>query len=178
MAHIHCRLPKDVDPVVNDQGISQPSCKYNFILTFTFFRLIHFFEVHTVWKYQYRTQCLIPVVEEAFGAKAPNYATILKLDRRIRDFEIPISLQLGSPADNSQRSVGLPLSMQKYMLFCEKETSAFSYFSFPFTFITKIAKVFCIFIVLISLKPFATARTTRWRVNMPRQYLQLTAVHV
>lgn len=80
--------------------------------------------VHTVWKYQYRTQCLIPVVEEAFGAKAPNYATILKLDRRIRDFEIPSSLQLGFPGDKDQGGgTGLSLSMQKYMLFCERETS-------------------------------------------------------
>ncbi|GJJ10068.1 hypothetical protein Clacol_004294 [Clathrus columnatus] len=104
LPHIHCRLPKDVDPISNEQGIPQPS-------------------FHTVWKYQYRTQCLVPVVEEAFGAKAPNYATILKLDRRIRDFEIPTSLQLGFPTDGNQGSIGLPLSMQRYMLFCERETS-------------------------------------------------------
>lgn len=76
-----------------------------------------------MWKYQYRSRCLVPLVEEAFGAKSPSYATILKLDRRIRDFEIPSSLQLGIPGDPESSAVNLSLSMQRYMLFCEKETS-------------------------------------------------------
>ena len=79
--------------------------------------------VHAVWKYQYRSQCLVPVVEEAFGAKSPSYATILKLDRKIRDFDIPSSLQLSIPLEGDTSSVSFSLSMQRYMLFCEKETS-------------------------------------------------------
>lgn len=79
--------------------------------------------VHNIWKYVYRTQCLVPVVEEAFGGKSPSYSTILKLDRKIRDFEIPSSLQLGIPGDANQTNMSLSLSMQRYMLFCEKETS-------------------------------------------------------
>lgn len=63
------------------------------------------------------------MVEEAFGVKSPGYATILRLDRKIRDFEIPSSLQLGIPPDSDTSAVSLSLSMQRYMLFCEKETS-------------------------------------------------------
>ena len=81
------------------------------------------YSVHIRWKYQYRSQCLVPVVEEAFGAKSPGYSTILKLDRKIRDFEIPSSLQLGIPPDTDTSTANLSLSMQRYMLFCEKETS-------------------------------------------------------
>ena len=115
------------------------------------------YPVHTIWKYQYRSQCLVPVVEEAFGAKSPSYATILKLDRKIRDFEIPLSLRLGTPilphpagggaggaggaggdgvnggaggengsSRDASSAASLSLSMQRYMLFCEKETSGCS----------------------------------------------------
>ncbi|KAF8590790.1 hypothetical protein K439DRAFT_1627523 [Ramaria rubella] len=106
LAHIQCYLPKDRDQpeIINENGPAEPS-------------------FHTVWKYQYRSLCLVPVVEEAFGARSPSYATILKLDRKIRDFEIPPSLQLGIPPDPDSSTVSLGLSMQRYMLFCEKETS-------------------------------------------------------
>ncbi|KAF8481461.1 fungal-specific transcription factor domain-containing protein, partial [Gautieria morchelliformis] len=77
LAHVQCRLPADKDSqqFINDKGQPEPS-------------------FHKVWKYQYRTQCLVPVVEEAFGARARG-------DGR----------------------ASLSLSMQRYMLFCEKETS-------------------------------------------------------
>ncbi|KAF8513990.1 hypothetical protein BU17DRAFT_68547 [Hysterangium stoloniferum] len=127
LTHIQCPLPREQSPYVNENGIAESS-------------------FHTIWKYTYRTQCLVSVVEEAFGAKSPSYATILKLDRKIRDFEIPASLQpvggsrgtggvvvdgMGMNSMNMNMGmgigagmrVGLGLEMQRYMLFCERETS-------------------------------------------------------
>ncbi|KIJ42345.1 hypothetical protein M422DRAFT_208868 [Sphaerobolus stellatus SS14] len=103
-AHIQCPLPADRDPLINEKGQVEPS-------------------FHHIWKYVYRRECLIPVVEQAFAAKSPSYATILRLDRMVREFEIPKSLQLGTPGDPTQKNSSLSLSMQRYMLFCEKETS-------------------------------------------------------
>jgi hypothetical protein len=36
-------------------------------------------------------ECLVPVIEVTQAVKPPNYQTILELDRKIREFSVPVS---------------------------------------------------------------------------------------
>ncbi|KAH9932118.1 uncharacterized protein BXZ73DRAFT_90043 [Epithele typhae] len=49
--------------------------------------------VFHVWQWQY-TKLLYSIMNTAFGAKAPNYATVMDLDRRVRDFPVPEALRV------------------------------------------------------------------------------------
>lgn len=42
------------------------------------------------WSSQFTMECLAPVIEVAQAAKPPNYQTILELDRKIREFPMPV----------------------------------------------------------------------------------------
>lgn len=50
------------------------------------------FAVHP-WTWQY-TKLLHQVMTTAFGAKTPQYTTVLELDRKIRDFPVPWRLRI------------------------------------------------------------------------------------
>ncbi|KAG1737479.1 uncharacterized protein EDB91DRAFT_1055029 [Suillus paluster] len=43
------------------------------------------------WSSQYTMECLAPVIEATQAAIPPNYQTILELDRKIREFPVPVS---------------------------------------------------------------------------------------
>ncbi|KAJ3549432.1 hypothetical protein NMY22_g887 [Coprinellus aureogranulatus] len=47
---------------------------------------------HTIWGYQAISECLVPVTEAALAVKPPDYETILKLDKKIR--QLPASRSL------------------------------------------------------------------------------------
>ncbi|KAH7928331.1 hypothetical protein BV22DRAFT_1005131 [Leucogyrophana mollusca] len=43
------------------------------------------------WSFRYTLECLAPVVEVTQAVKPPSYQAILELDRKIRDFAVPMS---------------------------------------------------------------------------------------
>ncbi|KAH7910916.1 hypothetical protein BJ138DRAFT_49320 [Hygrophoropsis aurantiaca] len=43
------------------------------------------------WSFRYTLECLAPVVEVTQAAKPPAYQAVLELDRKIRDFAVPVS---------------------------------------------------------------------------------------
>ncbi|KAG1861205.1 fungal-specific transcription factor domain-containing protein [Suillus subalutaceus] len=43
------------------------------------------------WSSRFTAECLAPVVEATQAVKPPNYQTILELDRKIREFSVPVS---------------------------------------------------------------------------------------
>lgn len=43
------------------------------------------------WSSRYTMECLVPVIEVTQAVKPPNYQTILELDRKIREFSVPVS---------------------------------------------------------------------------------------
>ncbi|KAF8590791.1 hypothetical protein K439DRAFT_1627524 [Ramaria rubella] len=102
--HIQCQLPLDVDQ--SNAGTNS---------------------TYSTWKYQYRHRCLVPIMDEAFAAKAPNHATILRLDRKIRDFEVPELLRSpgpnGLPPPSFDDTLNIPphLALQRHAVFCERE---------------------------------------------------------
>ncbi|KAG1752130.1 hypothetical protein EDB19DRAFT_1628029 [Suillus lakei] len=42
------------------------------------------------WSSRYTMECLAPIIEVTQAAKPPNYQTILELDRKIREFAVPV----------------------------------------------------------------------------------------
>ena len=67
------------------------------------------------------------VYDQAFGAKTPTYSTVLQLDRKLRGFAVPASLQIAG-FGNSESRVGslyesVPLILQCHLVLAIQETS-------------------------------------------------------
>lgn len=88
----------------------------------------------SAWKHRFSSQCLSVVHEQAFGARTPNYKIIQELDKKVRGFYIPPSLQVpgfsGKPSSSSMVSSSggievpsLQLTMQRYTTWAIKEIS-------------------------------------------------------
>lgn len=88
----------------------------------------------SAWKHRFSSQCLSIVHEQAFGARTPNYKIIQELDKKVRGFYIPPSLQVpgfsGKPSSSSLISPSgeievpsLQLTMQRYTTWAIKEIS-------------------------------------------------------
>lgn len=82
------------------------------------------------WKHRFSSQCLSVVHDQAFGARTPNYKVITELDRKVRTYYIPPSLQV--PGFGSAKLGAEPeqptteLTMQRYIAFAIKEISKYS----------------------------------------------------
>lgn len=85
----------------------------------------------SAWKHRFSSQCLSVVHEQAFGARTPNYKVIQELDKKVRGFYIPPSLQVpgfsGKPMAISRSGEievpSLQLTMQRYTTWSIKEIS-------------------------------------------------------
>lgn len=69
------------------------------------------------WKHSCYEHCLAPVLDVVSGPN-PEYSTVLDLDKRIRDFSIPVPLQNGGTQSRS-------LIMQRASLAMALEAGAF-----------------------------------------------------
>ena len=72
------------------------------------------------------------VHDQAFGAKAPSYQTILQLDRKLRAFPVPPVLQVAGfgSTDPSLKNVAvdtLGLIMQRHIVLAVREMSKSPY---------------------------------------------------
>lgn len=88
------------------------------------------------WKHRFSAQCLSIVHDQAFGARTPNYKVIQELDKKVRGFYIPPSLQVPgfsgksstSPLSTSSGEIERPslqLTMQRYIAWSIKEITIF-----------------------------------------------------
>lgn len=83
------------------------------------------------WKHRFSSQCLSVVHEQAFGARTPNYKIIQELDKKVRGFYIPPSLQVPGfsgklaavPPSGEMEEPSLQLTMQRYTAWAIKEIS-------------------------------------------------------
>ena len=91
-------------------------------------KCIHSYYLVTTKKYQFARDCLWPIVEQNFNlTKLLNYASLLELDRRVREFDF------GNYEDNDV-SFGEPtvsMTMQRYALKYSKEHGQY----LPLTFL-------------------------------------------
>ena len=73
------------------------------------------------WQYSFLAQCIIPVLDAVIVPQPPSYSEILGLDSKIRNFDVPPSLQM---IDNDGVAPNHPLAMQQGMTTCARETGA------------------------------------------------------
>ncbi|KAF8271618.1 fungal-specific transcription factor domain-containing protein [Lactarius quietus] len=80
-----------------------------------------------LWKYRFSSQCMSVVHDQVFGARTPNYKVLQQLDRKVRDFYTPPSLQVpgfgGAMADLD--TVPVYLTLQRYTGFAIREMTLF-----------------------------------------------------
>ncbi|KAI9508207.1 hypothetical protein F5148DRAFT_1198935 [Russula earlei] len=80
-----------------------------------------------LWKYRFSSQCMSVVHDQVFGARTPNYKVLQQLDRKVRDFYTPPSLQVpgfGGPMMDVE-SVPVFLTLQRYIGFAIREMTLF-----------------------------------------------------
>lgn len=56
-----------------------------------------------VWSYRFTLECLLPVAKAVLASHPPTYRTILDLDRKIRNFHIPVEDQGGAGGESSMQ---------------------------------------------------------------------------
>ncbi|KAG6810865.1 hypothetical protein H0H92_010021 [Tricholoma furcatifolium] len=103
--HIDCKLPHETTK--NEDGEVEMS--------------------FAAWKHRFASQCLSVVHDQAFGARPLTYKAIQDLDKRVRTWYVPPSLQVpgfgGAKLELEQPSV--ELTMQRYIAYAIKEISLF-----------------------------------------------------
>ena len=112
----------------NEMGELEMSCRL--ILTGINSRYSTMFQ-DSAWKHRFSSQCLSIVHEQAFGARTPNYKIIQELDKKVRGFYIPPSLQvpgfsgkpMAVPPSGEIEVPSLQLTMQRYTTWAIKEIS-------------------------------------------------------
>jgi len=78
-----------------------------------------------LWKYRFSSQCMSVVHDQVFGARTPNYKVLQQLDRKVRDFYTPLSLQVpgfGGPMTDVDPAPVF-LTLQRYIGFAIREMS-------------------------------------------------------
>lgn len=89
------------------------------------YQMLTFVASVQLWKYRFSSQCMSVVHDQVFGARTPNYKVLQQLDRKVRDFYTPSSLQVpgfGGPMTDVE-SVPVFLTLQRYIGFAIREMS-------------------------------------------------------
>jgi hypothetical protein len=80
------------------------------------------------WKHRFSSQCLSIVHDHVFGAQTPSYKTLLDLDKKVREFYVPPSLQVsgfGNGISTEAEQPSIELTMQRYVGFAIREITLF-----------------------------------------------------
>ncbi|KAJ7695125.1 fungal-specific transcription factor domain-containing protein [Mycena rosella] len=81
------------------------------------------------WKHGWSSECLSVVHDQVFGARAPAYATVQQLDKKVRAYYVPPSLQVpgfgGAKLTAEPEQPTIELTMQRYCSFAIKEMALF-----------------------------------------------------
>ncbi|KAJ7180459.1 hypothetical protein C8R46DRAFT_1069510 [Mycena filopes] len=79
------------------------------------------------WKHGWASECLSIVHDQVFGARAPTYNTVRELDKKVRAYYVPPSLQVpgfgGSKLAPELERPTIELTMQRYCGFAIREIS-------------------------------------------------------
>ncbi|KXN89389.1 hypothetical protein AN958_05762 [Leucoagaricus sp. SymC.cos] len=106
-AHIDCKFPSET--TTNVQGETEMS--------------------FAAWKHRFSALCLSVVHDQAFGAKTPSYKAVTDLDKKVRNFYVPPSLQIpgfgGSKLGMEVEQPSVELTMQRYITFAIREITLF-----------------------------------------------------
>ncbi|KAI0763745.1 fungal-specific transcription factor domain-containing protein [Trametes elegans] len=79
------------------------------------------------WKHRFTSECMNLVYDQAFGAKTPTYSTVLQLDRKLRGFAVPASLQIAGFGNSESRGGSyydsVPLILQRHLVLAIRESN-------------------------------------------------------
>ncbi|KAH7101016.1 fungal-specific transcription factor domain-containing protein [Auriculariales sp. MPI-PUGE-AT-0066] len=98
LSHIDCELPSDNHATIGHSGETEPG--------------------YHMWKFGYAREVLSSLIDQAFGAKAPQYNTIIMLDKVVRQYTVPPELLV-----NEADATAIGLTMQRHAIQVLKETS-------------------------------------------------------
>lgn len=97
---------------------------YVCLFKFFVFRLLTSLVHSWIWQY---TTLMHSVMGAAFGVKVPAYTVILDLDRKIRDFPVPLRFR---PCRNYGSELLRPVHyMQRWVVLMSKESGKISFYS-------------------------------------------------
>jgi hypothetical protein len=86
-SYIDCEFPEDEQATLDGNGNVQMGCKcLNIILLRNWTSSVY------RWKYEFMKEILATVAELTLAAKAPQYETVLDLDRKLREKILPSHL--------------------------------------------------------------------------------------
>ncbi|KAH7873029.1 fungal-specific transcription factor domain-containing protein [Lentinula edodes] len=82
------------------------------------------------WKHLFCSECLSVVMEQAFGARPPSYKIIQDMDKKVRSYYVPPSLQIPgfgkTPIGRElEQQPSIQLIMQRYIAFAIREITLF-----------------------------------------------------
>ncbi|EJD07477.1 uncharacterized protein FOMMEDRAFT_75316 [Fomitiporia mediterranea MF3/22] len=79
------------------------------------------------WKHRFSSELLSIVHDQVFGARTPSYATVTELDKRVRAYYIPPSLQVpgfgSAPMYSASGDPPMALTMQRHIILAIKEVT-------------------------------------------------------
>ncbi|TDL23723.1 hypothetical protein BD410DRAFT_786992 [Rickenella mellea] len=83
---------------------------------------------YAAWKHRFSSECLSVVHDQVFGARPAPYPTILELDKKVRNYYVPPSLQVpgfgGTSSSYSETEApSVQLSMQRHIILAIKEVT-------------------------------------------------------
>ncbi|KAF7974586.1 hypothetical protein HWV62_11856 [Athelia sp. TMB] len=97
---IDCHLPTAEEEEAYTQGEVPLGCES---LRSAMLEHYRHFNAVGVWSYRFTLECLLPVAKAVLASQPPTYRTILDLDKRIREFHIPVKDQGGAGGENSMQ---------------------------------------------------------------------------
>ncbi|OBZ66412.1 GTP-binding protein Rho3 [Grifola frondosa] len=78
------------------------------------------------WKHKFTSECMNQVYDQAFGAKTPTNSVVQQLDRRLRGFAVPPSLQIAGFGSSESRLgtyyESVPLILQRHTVLAIRES--------------------------------------------------------
>ncbi|KAJ3827826.1 fungal-specific transcription factor domain-containing protein [Lentinula raphanica] len=81
------------------------------------------------WKHSFCSECLSVVMEQAFGARPPSYKIIQDMDKKVRTYYVPPSLQIPgfgkTPIGQEFEQPTIQLIFQRYIAFAIREITLF-----------------------------------------------------
>ncbi|KAI0091797.1 hypothetical protein BDY19DRAFT_885596 [Irpex rosettiformis] len=81
---------------------------------------------YSAWKHRFASRCLSVVHEQAFGARTPGYKVIQQLDKKVKEWYVPPSLQVPGFGGAKTMELAIPsieLTMQRHIVFAIREIS-------------------------------------------------------
>jgi hypothetical protein len=94
LSYVDCELPEDHEATVDKDGKTLVGCASALLLFFFLAKITDCLLLDYRWKYEFIKDIVSTILEQTLTAEAPQYRTILELDRKIREKVLPPHLNV------------------------------------------------------------------------------------